>query len=188
MIGIEELFLETVNDIINRYNENKKYSTIKACGLLRLLFIDSNPLVHQINKKIREERKKIIKLEFTVCGVGNEELLNKGTRLAWTTPDPIFQRSKNVDFKEFLAFPVLFYFGESYTIKDMILICANVMGGVHAGTKTDDREKKLMEVFNDNKIVEVLDGSFNMGYDTIDAIIRIAVESMRPIISEIKES
>lgn len=70
----------------------------------------------------------------------------------------------------------------------MILICANVMGGVHAGTKTDDREKKLLEVFNDNKIIEVLDGSFNMGYDTIDAIIRIAVESMRPIIKEIKES
>jgi hypothetical protein len=54
--GIEWFFLETLFDIDAKATRNTTYDLIKASGLLRLLLLDSNCLVHQANRKLNLPR------------------------------------------------------------------------------------------------------------------------------------
>ena len=61
MIGTDNLFLRTLDDIEKRLSETDPYEILLISGLIRKLFLDDNPLVDQVNKKHR------IKLTFEVA-------------------------------------------------------------------------------------------------------------------------
>ena len=46
------IFLQTLYDIRQKLN-GEKYHYIRACGLLRHLFLDQNPLLHLVNRELR---------------------------------------------------------------------------------------------------------------------------------------
>lgn len=60
MEQIESLYLNTIADIREKLSRNDRYHVIKASGLLRHLFLDQTPLVHEINREYR------LKIQFSV--------------------------------------------------------------------------------------------------------------------------
>jgi hypothetical protein len=50
----EYLFLATVADVEQKLTEGSRYSLIRAAGLLRQLFLDATPLVHEVNRTFRQ--------------------------------------------------------------------------------------------------------------------------------------
>jgi hypothetical protein len=57
MEELELLYLNTIEDIKEKLLRGDRYHIIKASGLLRHLFLDSEPLIHQIN---RQHRAKLL--------------------------------------------------------------------------------------------------------------------------------
>lgn len=51
METLESFYIDTIEDIREKLSRNNRYHTIKASGLLRHLFLDTTPLIHQINRK-----------------------------------------------------------------------------------------------------------------------------------------
>lgn len=63
MDEIESLFLGTVNDIEQKLSNGITYNLIRGSGLIRHLFLDSDSLVNQVNRKFR------LKLQFNIVDI-----------------------------------------------------------------------------------------------------------------------
>ncbi len=121
------MFVETLADLEARAIWGaSEYALLRSAALLRELLLDERPLVLVANRA-RQHR-----LVFRVREPPNDVGL-----LGWLGIDPaepaVGGAIRELKVKEFLAFPLFFLGKSNLTVKDLILLGANVLGGVHLG-------------------------------------------------------
>ena len=182
MNDIEQLFIDTVNELSERMTRGSRYDLIKASGLIRALVVDGSNLMHQVNRNFREKILFTVKqwqtatpapgkLELqTVMPTGNGETIA-------------------VELDAFLVRRCIFYHQHVYTVRDIIKVVANVRGGVHAGKPSTDSEAAVVDPqFVSLKVGVAGTESVDLCIGQIKAIAEVVLSSLRPLKSRILRS
>ena len=147
MTETERLFLRTLEDIENRIESNDSYEVLGLSGLIRKLFFDDNPLVDQVNRTYRR------KIKFVITAFDPtffETMLSTETIFYFEDVDPEIpfpnQPIIEISRDQFFSTRVLIVESKTYSIREIILFEANVMGGIHAGTPKTEEEKTLASI------------------------------------------
>jgi hypothetical protein len=104
------------------------YELTRASGILRLLFLDSQPLVHQVNRDLR--MPMVFKISHVKAGYLSKVV--PGTSMHYTsTTSKVDGAGVNAKLPEFLAHPTIAVQDELFTVRNVIKCVAHVGGGVH---------------------------------------------------------
>jgi hypothetical protein len=138
-----ELFLRQFDELAGRASRGDPHDLYMAAGILRQLFLDGKPLVHQVNREHR------LKLTYYIAKVPDEEPNPKRqTLLRWASLIPHSTRHEtSVDRRIPMHVSEAALMGTvcvvindcPFTVRDMIKTAAHVMGGVHAGNADDSQ-------------------------------------------------
>lgn len=155
-----------------------EYHLVLASGRLRMLLLDSAPLVHQVNRDHK------LKITFEV-GDHHPPPPPMPTPLFWSTPDALnpnhFSTGHNIPIRslsldQFLSLRVMVFDGLDVNVKELVKHTANVAGGVHAGSSEGPTESKL-----DDLAAAMLIQGFPLGIRCLRGIVRVVVDSLRPL-------
>lgn len=170
----EWLFSGTLDDLQEKLDSKNTYQTLMVSGLLRKLLLDGGTsLLHRVNAIHR------LKVRFLINEV-QPPAVHEGVTFwgAMDGFDPETSRpgrtSKEVSLDQFLAVPVLFASGETFTVHDVVLHLAHVMGGVHTA-KPQGRDLVLWELVNLNV------GGAPAVIRSVHALGRIAHRALTPV-------
>lgn len=173
---LESLFLHTLDELERRISGEEPYEILSASALIRKLFLDESPLVDQVNRNYKE------KIRFEI-----------GMRLVYPTdePQPIFstvqdgldpdtaitgKKCQQVSRDQFLKTTVIVVNGQEYSIRDVILFEANIMGGVHAGAPKNEKEEVMRQL---NQFFSV--GGYRSSLRQLKAIGRVVLKALKPL-------
>lgn len=173
----KQLFLKTISDLENKISSKDPYEILGASALIRKLFLDDHPLVDRINREYK------LKILFHVCipkpdppgspkpivtfvrdGIDPSNIIYPGMIVSKLTRDKFFK------------VVVLTISGKEYTIKDVILFEANIMGGVHAGTPKSEKEKVLKAL---NDLLSI--GGYAASLKQLQSIGRVILKALIPL-------
>ncbi len=176
----ERLFLDTLADLESTVANADRYGLIKASGSLRLLLLDPEPLVHQVN------RDHGLKLQFTfheLPKTGQENMLVAWTRLQ--KHDNPHDKSKVTTggLDAFLAAGCLGVSGRVLTVREVILGNANVKGGVHAGRPLTDGDHGVLAL---DHVMKVGDGNAEGSLASLHDIILVTLEGLAPLAEAVR--
>ena len=168
------LLIDTLADIENRLTSNDPYEILIISDLLRKLLLDDFPLLDQVNRHYH------IKTFFNIISP-NDVLVEKAEYYLLADgldPDTAFRpgRKQSITRDQFLKITVLAIRGKRYTIRDLILFEANIMGGVHAGTSKTLKAEALQEI---NSIYEI--GGLRGSLLQLKAIARVVLKALEPL-------
>jgi hypothetical protein len=93
----------------------------------------------------------------------------------YTFQIPFLQRTTATR-DQLLAYVLLRVNGQPYTLKDIVLFEAHVMGAVHAGSPNEDKQKVLLELNNRFQI-----GGYRSSLRQLQAIGRVIVKGLKPL-------
>ena len=177
----EILFLKTYKDIEKRLNEEKPYEILHISALVRKLFLDDFPLVDQVNRSYKEKIFfEITKTQLYPPGLPAPTYFSVQDGLDPATARP-GKQILQVKRDEFFKTPILLVNGKEYSIREIILFEANIMGGVHAGFAKTDNEKTLKQI--DNLFV----GGYRTSLRQLKAIARIILKALKPLKEKIEK-
>lgn len=173
---LEALFLRTIEDIEKRLVDPDPYEVLRIAGHIRKLFLNGFPLVDQVN------RSNKIKLLFEVA-VPVDRTDREPCPAFWAIHDgldpdtaPSLNKRYALTREQFFQTVVLMMDGEKYTVQDVVLFEANVMGTVHSGAARTEKERALRKV---NAISSA--GSSTSALRQLQAIARIVLKSLEPL-------
>ncbi len=172
----EALFINTLDDIGRRLLQNDPYKILMIAGLIRKLFLDDSPLVDQVNRTYR------LSLDFEIAGPvqspDNDPHVTFWTIQDGLDPDtaPPFKPHFVIKRDRFFRTVVTVVNGHSYTIKDIVLFEANVMGGIHAGSPKTEKESSLKRI--DSSIAV---GGYRSSLRQLKAVARVILKSLEPL-------
>ncbi len=176
MITPEILFLKTIEDIEKRLADTDPYEILLISGLIRKLFLDDFPLVDQVNRTHK------FKLAFEITVPVNMPE-NEPYPTFWTVQDgldpdtaPPFKKRHTVTRDQFFQTVVSVINDHKYTVRDVVLFEANVVGAIHAGTPKTEKEKALKKV--DSTIAV---GGYVSSLRQLQAIARVVIKSLTPL-------
>ena len=168
----EELLVETIKDIQSKLSQPSHYNLLRAAGMLRQLFLDEIPLVHQINRDYRTQ------LKFQLIPFSDDLPEPPETHWCDISPDygpPLPTIECTLD--QFLKTRCLKYNLQSFTVYDVITCCSHVLGGVHAGAPKTEREKNLLSLQEEIRI-----GGHSMIDSTLKGIALVALWGCVPLL------
>lgn len=172
----ESFFLHTILDLDERVHRGTSYDLIKAAGLLRLLLIDGNCLIHQINRTHR------LRLRFVVSDWADSPRFPEGTQRFSLEPFAK-TKTKTVDQAGLLSEAVLVWQGGMATVRDLIKACANSRGGVHLGPPEDGGQSVLLESDRDAQITDV-----DLSLAGIRDVCAVVFRGVVPLVQAIQEA
>ena len=168
------LFIRVFDDLETKSASPDWYDRLQCARLLRLLLLESEPLLVSANRKER------LKIRFEVNDIPlPSPALRRGLLFSMDTLDPQeAPKSKHIicTLDAFLGCPCILTENRQYTVREVILYQANTQGGVHfEGVPPAEREQ-----------LRALDIRFElMGQNavlyTMAPIIRITLRSLRPL-------
>ncbi len=173
----KELFLRTLDDLEKQLGSNDPYEILGISALIRKLFLDDNPLVDQVNRESR------IKVEFCIAvsnilnnpKIPTPDFYSEQDGLDPDTAPPMFAR-QTVNRDKFFKTIVMLSEGKSYTVRDTIAFEANVMGGVHAGSPKDEKDRALMTIAHTWSI-----GGYPASLRQLKGIGRVVLKALQPL-------
>jgi len=142
----ESLFLRSLEDLEKRIEAKDSYEVLGISGIIRRLLLDSHPLVDRVNR--RYQRRLVFRVNLPpVTPAGLPEPVISAT-LDGLHPGsaPWGPLMAELNREQFLKVVLITIAGRDYTVRDVLLFEANVMGAVHAGRPKDDKEKALQAV------------------------------------------
>lgn len=171
----EYLFLATAIDIDQKVIEGSRYSLIRAAGLLRQLLLDSSPLVHVVNRKYK------LKITFETSDFNQQPPIKPSIHHI-NLDVSAFPGAKTiqVNLNHLLKAPVFENESVTASVHDLILACANAMGGIHLG-KTRTSEEKL--ILDWDQIFRVLGDEPSLR--TIAGVCRVVLRGIKPLVDAI---
>lgn len=173
---VDSLFLSTLRDLESRIADTDEYNVLGSSALIRKLIIDDFPLVDQVN---RQYRLKLV-FEFSesspsIPGVPEPAVWSVQDGLDPETSRPGKPR-KVVSRDQFLAMVLAVAKGKSYTLREIVLFEANIMGGVHAGSPREEKEKVLSAL---NSALAI--GGHRASLRQLQAIGRVVLKGLEPL-------
>lgn len=176
MLDTETLFLRTLADIENRLGESDPYEILLIAGLVRKLFLDDFPLVDQVNRSHRE------KLTFEVTVPVNMPV-GESLPTFWTVQDgldpdtaPPFKKRHSCTRNQFFQTVVTVINSHTYTVRDVVLFEANVVGAVHAGAPKTIKDEALKQVDGSISV-----GGYGSALRQLLAIARVVLKALAPL-------
>jgi hypothetical protein len=176
----EQLYQKTLDDLNNRINSQDPYEILGVSALIRKLFLDDHSLVNQVN---REHKLKFV---FNVC-LPTIPLESPDIKVFSIQDglDPDTSRPgkavSQLGRDQFFRTIVLVINGKKYTIKDVVLFEANIMGGVHAGSPKSEKEK-ILKTLNDQLSI----GGYASSLRQLQAIGRVVTKALAPLTQRVK--
>lgn len=147
-MNLDYLFKRTVDDLADRIASHDPYDALLASGLVRKLFLDEVPLVAQVN------REHGVKYRFTVADWGGTP--REPGLVVWSLQDGLSPKraihsrgERRLCKDDFFAVEVAFRGEHTFTVKDVVRVASNKLGGVHRDARGDERELALMELDRD---------------------------------------
>lgn len=173
---IDSLFLSTLRDLASRIADTDEYNVLGSSALIRKLLIDDFPLVDQVNQQYR------LRLAFEIsesspCIPGAPE------PTVWSLQDGLDPETsrpgkprKVVSRDQLLATILALVNGKSYTLREIVLFEAHIMGGVHADSPKAEKDK----------VLNILNSSFAIGGSRaslrqLQAIGRVVLRGLEPL-------
>jgi hypothetical protein len=182
MNHVDALFLRTLDDLEKRIASQDEYEILGASALLRKLLIDDQPLVDQVNREYR------IRLKFEITaphkmpeGTPEPMFFSVQDGIDPDTAPPFLQRLTATR-DQFFASKLLYVNGQPYTLKDIILFEANMMGAVHAGSPKEEKEKVLAQL---NIMFQI--GGHRSSLRQLQAIGRVVLKGLKPLQEAVKK-
>jgi len=179
MSETERLFVRTLEDMEARIKSTDLYEVLVLSALIRKLFLDDNPLVDQVNRKHRHKIKFMISdpnSPYTQMVLSHKpSFYSVQDGLDPDTARPgkaVIEVNRN----QLFSTMVLMVQEKPYSVREVILFEANVMGGVHAGSPRTDKDKVLAVV---NELYSV--GGSRAGLRQLQAISRVILKSLQPL-------
>lgn len=172
----ESLFLSTLRDLALRVADTDEYNVLGASALIRKLLIDGSPLVDQVNQQYR------LKLTFEVCE-SNPSIPGVPEPTFWSVQDGLDPETarpgkprKAVNRDQLLATVLAVVQRKSYTLREIVLFEANIMGGVHAGSPKEEKERVLQAI---NSTLAI--GGYRASLRQLQAIGRVVLKGLEPL-------
>jgi hypothetical protein len=174
----ETLFIKSLDDLHFSINSSDEYEILRAAGIIRQLFLDgAASLVDQVNRKYQ------LKLVFKVIEPKQPLIPGLPPPKMWCALDSIDPRrmpaarfSSDISRDSFFRLTIGSMDGTDYNIHEVAKFVANVLGGVHSGTPSDQKEKLLNEL-RDTYIFS----NVNILLQHIQSIGRIILETLKPL-------
>ncbi|MDM9583534.1 hypothetical protein [Nostoc sp. GT001] len=183
MISIETLFLRTLADIEQRLSVQDPYEILLIAGLIRKLFLDDHPLVDRVNAT----HKLKLNFEITALMVLPPSI---PPPMLWSIQDgldpntsPPFTKRQTVSRDKFFKTVVTIVNQHEYSIREVVLFEANVVGAVHAGSPKKEKEHVLHEVD-----CHIAVGGYASSLRQLLAIARVILKTLEPLRDAIQKS
>lgn len=177
----EQLYSRTIDDLENHISGQDPYTILGASALIRKLFLDDHSLVDQVNRKHK------LKFVFNVClptpnppGLPVPVVFSIQDGLDPDTSRP-GKPTSQLSRDKFFKVIVLIINGKEYTVKDVVLFEAHIMGGVHAGSPKTEKEN-VLKTLNDQLSI----GGYTSSLRQLQAIGRIIIKALLPLTQHIK--
>lgn len=165
------IFLNTLYDIKEKLN-GEKYHFIRACGLLRHLFLDESPLLHIVNRELK------MPILFHVSDYKTKVPLNPNFHWRSLSPDSVI--THKVKLAEFLKIILLSYEQYEYSVQDIIKAASHIMGGIHSQKAKDEKEKILLDL---DKVIPI---QADIAMMNIHSICNVSLKAMLPLEERLK--
>jgi hypothetical protein len=177
----EKLFLNTLRELETKIVSQTDYDILNASNLIRRLFLaDSPALIHQVNKNYKLPlRFEVAESPPLPAGIPPPAFYSVQDAFDPSTAPPN-RTHKVIKLDEFLAFPLGTAAQKPYTVRDVILFNANVMGGSHAGTARTDLEKALAQIGNALRL-----GGREAPLRQLQPIGRVVLKALEPLKQEV---
>ena len=178
----ERLFLDTFADLGAKAASPDRYGLIRASGSLRLLLLDAEPLVHQVNRDYR------LKLQFTfreLPKTGQENVIAAWVRLPKGNNPRDESKTTTAGLDTFLAAGCLAVNGRVLTVRDVILTNANVKGGVHLGRLGKEDVGEAGVLMADRVIIV---GGAEASLAALLGIIQVTLEGLKPLAEAVRSA
>jgi hypothetical protein len=176
MSSTEALFLNTLRDLAGHVAESDEYTVLGASALIRKLLIDGTPLVDQVNQTHR------LKVTFAISE-SNPSIPGVPEPTFWSVQDGLDPETsrpgkprKIVNRDQLLATVLAIVNGKSYSLRDIVLFEANVMGGVHAGSPKEEKERVLQSI---NGTLAI--GGHRASLRQLQAVGRVVLKGLEPL-------
>jgi hypothetical protein len=175
-VDIAALYINTIEDLRRKASVGDDYSMLRASAMLRQLFLDGTPLVHQLNQQYK------VKLRFPVCGRAHRDIVLEDAPIVYSALGGIHSSGsmgrsvEQLTLDQFLATPVLKLGPQVLSLKDLIRISANVLGGVHSGDPQTPEDNALAEF---GKAVSVWGLAIEAAQ--LKPIILVALDGLQPL-------
>jgi hypothetical protein len=143
---VEQSFLRFILDLQHRTAVSNRFDLLEASAILRRLLLDARPILHLVNRSYHE------RLRFPIAHRDPELLYDQAGQkpsfdhvfLSPTFADP--SDIRHLKFDEFLSTPALHGHQGTYTVRDVIKVCANLKGGIHFDDPSTSVEQTLVEL------------------------------------------
>jgi len=176
MSNFDVLFLNVLKDLALRISDADEYNVLTAAALIRKLLIDDSPLVDQVNRQHR------LKLKFEIT-VPHPDAPGTPEPTLWVVLDGLDpdtaapgKARKLVNRDQLFTTVLALVNGRSYTLREIVLFEANVMGAVHAGSPREEKQKVLQDVNNNFAI-----GGYRASLAQLKAIGRVVLKGLEPL-------
>ena len=177
----EGLFIKTLDDLSARIVSSDPYEILGASALIRKLLLDDHPLVDQVNRDYRVKITfDIIQPRATPPGLPAPTFWTVQDGLDPDTAPPIGQRVQ-ISRDQFFGTVLSIVQGREFTLREIVLFEANVMGGVHAGTAKKDQEKVLESVGQQISV-----GGYRSSLRQLKAIGRVVLKALQPLADQVR--
>lgn len=177
MIDTETLFLRTLTDIEQRLSAIDPYEVLLIASLIRKLLLDEHPLVDQVNSKHR------LKLAFEITAPGSDLPPSVPRPTAVSAQDgldpdtaPPFLKRQVVSRDVFLKTTVAKVNEHEYSVREIVLFEANVVGAVHSRAPKHEKEHAL-NVIEQRVSVQGYAPSLRQ----LKAIARVVLKALAPL-------
>lgn len=176
----ERLFVQKLMELDEAQVSGQPYDLLRATGILRLLLIDGNPLLHEVNQRLK------LKVLFHVMRRDPGPPVSPDVHLR--NPDPPGPKAATEDLKldAFLGMACITTSnGETATIRDVIKSGANFMGGVHfsKGPSTEPGEQIVLDVGNGIRVL-----GNESTFAAIGGICRVVLRALQPLAEAVLQS
>jgi hypothetical protein len=169
-----ELFLDLCRDLQTKCDATDRFEAIRASLNIRALFLDgSKSVVDQVN---REHRVRFL---FDVVRYSEPPV----KPIAWFTLSPGFDSPASMSRLRlqrdaFFGMQTGMVESTTFTVREVVLYVAHVMGGVHAGAATTDVDRSLQEldhihVLNLPMTVVMVQNCGRICLDALDPLVRL---------------
>ena len=177
---VEQSFLRFILDLQHRIAVHNRFDLLEASAILRRLLIDARPILHIVNRSYHE------RLRFPIVHRDPELLyVQAGEKPSFDhlALSPVFADPSDIrllKFDEFLGTPALHGSQGTYTVRDVIKVCANLKGGIHFDDPSTSVEQTLLEL-DKNYLPFFIDASLV----SLPDIAWAAINGSRPLIEAI---
>lgn len=142
-IDVELSFLRFTLDLQARIATNDPFNLREASAILRRLLLDARPIIHLVNRTYRQ------KLRFPFVEERHIKEPPEGPAFQFSNLCPDFAdpaKFQILSLDDFLAKPVLRDRERSFTVREVVDVCANLKGGIHFGEPLSQEEASLIKL------------------------------------------